>query len=339
MTLRYLILALTTRCNLACASCYNGNLQEKMDMSRAVLDKALELAGRGDGMFHLQLTGGEPTLVPDLIRQAVRRARSLSRPCTIGIQTNGTMLTPELAAFFTTNQVQVGVSLDGPPEIHEALRGQAAQTLRGLRMLETHGVPFRVTTVASQATVSHLDRLVWMLAGFGQARGIGLDLLINKGRAVQGLAPADVSTLGSGLQNMIAALNAVNRRRSLPLQLRELELIKQPPSSRAEERFFCHACRGESIAVHPDGRLFPCGQTLGDPRFDAGSVWQPERKKSTALSAISLLSEHCTDCPLEGRCPGECPSRLYYNRAATPRLACEMYRVLWRSISDKKNLS
>jgi len=255
------------------------------------------------------------------------------RSVTIGIQTNGTCLNPDLVELFRTFDVQVGVSLDGPPAVHHALRGQASQTLRGLQLLEARGVPFRVTTVVSRENVGHLDRLVWLLAGFGQARGIGLDLLVRKGRAIQGsaVAPADASALRNGLHAMAAALQAVNRWRSVPLQLRELELLRRPGSTSTDPRFFCHACRGQSVAVHPDGRIFPCGQTLGDPNFAAGTIENPEPACLTVLQGIHLTSEHCRSCPLQRRCPGECPSRLHANRSDNPTLACELYRALWEA--------
>ena len=59
------------------------------------------------------------------------------------------------------------------------------------------------------------------------------------------------------------------------LHLRELELLKLPPAKKGEKRFFCHVLRGQSMAVHPNGSLFPCGQTLGDKHFTAGNLlWQ-----------------------------------------------------------------
>jgi uncharacterized protein len=329
MDIRYLILALTTRCNLHCVYCYSGPVAEPADMSAAVLDRALDLVRDGRGPFHLQLTGGEPTLVPQSIERAVRRARSLTRPCTIGIQTNGTLLDAGLVEFFRRFGVQVGVSLDGPPTVQESLRGEAAKTFRGLQLLESHGVPFRVTTVVSGANVGHLDRLVWTLAGFGRARGIGLDLLVRKGRAG---APAAVETAGAsalrtGVGAMMAALDAANQCRAAALQLRELELIRDAAVSGGRP-FFCHAAKGQSAAVGPDGRLFPCGQTMGDPRFAAGSLWQPEPDRLAISGTIDLPDKDCAGCPLEGRCPGDCPSRLHYNRSDHPELICELYRAL-----------
>lgn len=332
MDVRYLILSLTTRCNLNCVYCYNGGERKKADMSEAVLKQALALIAEGERSFHLQLTGGEPTLVPDLIEAAVLGAKALERPCSIGLQTNGTLLTPGLAKFLKYAGVQAGVSLDGPPSMQNALRGQAGDTLRGLRLLDDHGVPFRVTTVVSENNAPFLEHLVYVLATFANARGIGLDLLTDKGRAKGSdvVLPASPRSLREGAKSMLKALNAVNSRRQVPLEFRELNLLKRAAEGKmGEPRAFCRACLGQSAAIHPDGRLYPCGQTMGDPLFEAGSVWAPAAGKLKIASVLRLSSENCGECPLKDICPGECPSRLHYNRTGNPGLACELYRVLW----------
>ncbi len=322
----YLILALTTRCNLRCRYCYHGDVAAPLDMSEPVLRRAMGLAAAGGAPFHLQLTGGEPTLAPELIQMALDTAGACDNCRSVGIQTNATRLTPPLLRLLKAPNVQVGVSLDGPPEIHEWQRGLAAQTLQGLQRLEAAGIPFRVTTVVTRANASTLDRLVLCLAGFNQARGIGLDLLVHKGRVrdTGGVMPAGAAQLVDGLRRMLVALDAVNARRQRPLRLRERDLVAREGASAA----FCHACRGESLAVHPDGRLFSCGQTLGDADFMAGTVDAPQYDAPARLQKYHPAHADCRTCDLEDRCPGDCPSRLHYNMPETQRLACTMYRAI-----------
>ncbi len=332
--INYLILVLTSRCNLHCTYCYHGNPGERQDMANTTLDQAFALAAQGSGPLHVQLSGGEPTLVPELIEAAAGHVAALHRACTMGIQTNGTCLNERLIALFKRYQLQVGVSLDGPPAIQEQVRGRAAETLRGLQLLESYGVPFRVTTVVSNRNVEYLDRLAWLLAGFRQALGVGLDLLVVKGQArdAAALAPAEPEALIRGIASLVKTLDIINHRKAIPLQLRELELVKRMLVSKKtvanRRRSFCYAQQGGSLAVHPDGRLFPCGQSLGDPQFAAGSV---ERRAPLPLFPQKTLAElvaDCRSCPLENRCPGDCPSRLHYNRACNPVLACDLYRTL-----------
>jgi len=341
MKIRYLILVLTTRCNLSCRYCYNGTPAEPADMSDAVLKEALALTESGGIPFHVQLTGGEPSMVPALMESAVKQAGQSDLCTGIGVQTNGTCLTPALLKLFREYEIQVGVSLDGPPKINERQRGMTGETLGGLRMLEEEAIPFRVTTVVTGENAAFLDRLVLSLGGFSQVRGIGLDLLVDKGRAVvsPGIAPAGKHSLKNGITGMIHALDFVNASRRIPIRLREKDMLFKRAhtetlaagDARKTKFDFCHACRGESAAVYPDGGLFPCGQTAGDSRFSAGTVWNPLPGALTIPVSAIGDAEKCRSCDIRAFCPGDCPSRLYYNRISDREPACELYRALWKA--------
>jgi uncharacterized protein len=296
------------------------------------MQQAVDLAGTNGVSFHLQLTGGEPALVSPLIETSAALARKIGRCHTIGIQTNGTCLSRKILTIFKKYDIQVGVNLDGPPQVHQNERGMAAQTLRGLRLLESAGIPFRVTTVVTQANAAKLDELVLILAGYSMARGIGLDLLVRKGRALNkdGALPADHPTLEKGLQRMGATLNAVNIRRAVSIQWREWDLLFPNGNSPKRPSGFCHAGLDQSIAVTPDGRIFPCAQTLEDERFAAGTVRLLHGERLSRLKMYRAPSAPCVDCEVSAICPGDCPSRLYYNQNRYSSLICVLYRTLYR---------
>lgn len=333
MTLRMLVLSLTTRCNLACRYCYAGCSPYGIDMSRDVIERALDMIVPGVPC-HIQMTGGEPTLVPELIELTADMARRGGRDVSLAVQTNATLLTSDLVHLFKTRGIQVGVSLDGPPDIQQKLRGRAADTLKGLHLLDAMDVPFRATTVVSQVNAARLHELVLLLAGFRQSLGVGLDLLVGKGRAgeTNGPSPATPEAIREGVGRMAGTLDMVNARRNIPLRLRELELVRDA-SRRSEKRTFCYACRNESLAVHPDGRIFPCSQTMGDERFTAGDVWKPDHERLKALAGRTLDGDQCLNCGLAQSCPGECPSRLFYNSPNKSLLICEVYQTLWRTMN------
>ncbi len=330
----YLILVLTTRCNLRCSYCYHGDPKELLDMEPVTLKQAFARAASGTGPLHIQLTGGEPGLVPDLIEQAGGLAQTLTRPWTMGLQTNGTFINGRIVDLVRRFNLQVGVSLDGSPQTHESLRGMAAETLRGLMLLEAEQIPFRVTTVVGNGNADRLDRLAWMLAGFSQARGIGLDLLVMKGKAAQGDGaplPAEPGQLVRGIEALVASLVSINRQRKIPLRLREWDLVRRLLSGAEQPvRTFCQAGAAASLAVRPDGRCFPCGQTLGDLRFEEDITIE---SGCPVLPTVSLAASRrdCSGCPLEHRCPNECPSRLLYNDPKTHQLACTLYQTLARA--------
>jgi len=218
----------------------------------------------------------------------------------------------------------------GPPAVQEKIRGNGAATIRGMKLLSDANMEFRVTAVVTRQNAGHLHELALLLAAFPTSRGLGLDLLIRKGRAakLETIAPPSEEALKIGIIRLAETLRRINTRRSIPIQLREWERIKERCARKTGE--YCHACRGESLAVLPDGALFPCSQTAGDPAFACGAVDDPDMSKITALSGLTLHGEQCGSCPLASRCPGDCPSRLHYNGIRNSRLACVMYQTLWQ---------
>jgi uncharacterized protein len=126
--------------------------------------------------------GGEPTLMgAAFFRKAVELQKRYARPgstITNAIQTNATLITDEMAELFGREKFLVGVSLDGPAEIHDRYRvyagpaagGHAAdapapdapaarprgshdQVLRGIERLRKHKVEFNILVLVSQANV------------------------------------------------------------------------------------------------------------------------------------------------------------------------------------------
>lgn len=119
-----LTLGLTYRCNLRCSMC--GTWQKGAERSRdeltteeisRILDEARELGGR-----ELILVGAEPLTrenLPDIVRDAKQRGFP------VHIVTNGTLLTPALSSKLVSAGLESAtVSIDGPSEIHDEVRGR-----------------------------------------------------------------------------------------------------------------------------------------------------------------------------------------------------------------------
>ncbi len=327
MDIRFLILALTERCNLRCRYCYMKAGSHGKDMSPEVMERAFGLLSP-DHQALVQLSGGEPCLVPDMMEHAAHLCSNLRKRPGLAMQTNATLITPRIIRIIKRHDIQVGISLDGLPDLQDSIRGKATETLRGMRLLEQEGIPFRVTTVVTGENVGQLHALALMLGGFSCCMGIGLDLLVNQGRARSGrISSPSAEELRSCARRLCETLTRINSRRKTPIVLRELELCRKA----SRRRPFCHAASGHSLAVSPDGGLYPCGQTMRDSRFRMGTVFRPEIPDTSILQQTRLLSEACHTCPLDGRCPGDCPSRLFYNQGAPP-LACAMYQGLAGSV-------
>ena len=105
--------------------------------------------------------GGEPTLMGlDFFERVVEVAEKYKKPgqrLLHTMQTNGTKLDDEWAAFFKENNFLIGLSVDGPKEIHDTYRvnkggaGSFDQVMRGWEVLKKHGVDFNILCTVHDA--------------------------------------------------------------------------------------------------------------------------------------------------------------------------------------------
>jgi uncharacterized protein len=155
-------------CNLDCKYCfylekeklYPGETQWRM--SDAVLTEYVRqyIASQPQDEINFAWQGGEPTLLGvEFFRKAVALQKQFAGGKTISnaIQTNGTLLNDEWCAFLAENKFLVGLSVDGPAELHDKYRVDKRQqptfaaVMRGLESLKKHGVEFNTLTVVNRA--------------------------------------------------------------------------------------------------------------------------------------------------------------------------------------------
>lgn len=116
-TLRALTLLLSHRCNLKCSYCYQhertGPARMEWRTARAAVDLLLTNA---PAQCAVELSGGEPTLEPALLRRCVKYLRSTTPPgfaVDCSLTTNGTLLGDDLLAFLADHDVRLDISFDG----------------------------------------------------------------------------------------------------------------------------------------------------------------------------------------------------------------------------------
>jgi uncharacterized protein len=109
--------------------------------------------------------GGEPTLMGlDFFRRAMNLVEELRRPeqaIAHTIQTNCTLVDDDWASFLAEHDFLVGVSVDGPREMHDAYRVDKGgkptfdRVMRGLDRLRAHGVRWNALTTVHRANEQH----------------------------------------------------------------------------------------------------------------------------------------------------------------------------------------
>ena len=159
-------------CNLDCQYCFYLAKEElypsgRFRMGDDVLDLYVrQLIEAHDGTeVTLAWQGGEPTLMGlDFFRRVVETAERYLRPgqhVLHTLQTNATLLDEEWARFLAEHGFLVGVSIDGPPSLHDAFRVDkkgrptSERVLRRLAVLRAHGVDYNLLCTVHAANAGH----------------------------------------------------------------------------------------------------------------------------------------------------------------------------------------
>jgi uncharacterized protein len=168
----FILVKLASRCNIKCTYCYwfrDAMVYEKPAVLTPEAEDAfcarLEEHIREFSLpfFLLVFHGGEPLLFPKRRFDAfLKKLRAVEERtgCMIkrGITTNGILVDEEWIKLFREHDVSVTVSLDGPAEINDKFRvgfkgeGTLAQTLRGLKMLQSAGLEPGLISVCNPGT-------------------------------------------------------------------------------------------------------------------------------------------------------------------------------------------
>lgn len=163
----------TKACNLRCAHCYAeaGKFapdELTTEERKKVVDQVYDA-----GVVALSFSGGEPLVCKDLLEVAEYASK---KGLYISLATNGTLITKDVAKKLRESGVRyVEVSLDGPPEVHNAIRGMDCfeKTVEGLRnCLETEGI---MTCIAMTVMKTNKEYIPYMVEF---AKEIGVDRFI-----------------------------------------------------------------------------------------------------------------------------------------------------------------
>ncbi|MGE5227847.1 MAG: anaerobic sulfatase maturase [Planctomycetaceae bacterium] len=156
-------------CNLDCTYCFflskellypGSRFRMADDLLETYLRQLIEAHANAPEVA-VAWQGGEPTMMGlDFFRRSVELAEGLKRPgqrLVYTIQTNGTLLDDDWGAFLAEHRFLVGLSIDGPREVHDTYRvdkggkGSFDRVMEGLDVVRRHGVQWNALTTIHAA--------------------------------------------------------------------------------------------------------------------------------------------------------------------------------------------
>lgn len=332
-----LVMKATRLCNLRCTYCHAWKEGPNQVMTFEVLAKATRdilqsEARRVSFAWH----GGEVTILPiSFFRKALWLQRMFAREgqsVSNVIQTNATRLTDDWITLFEAGNFKIGVSIDGPREIHDRRRltkaGQPTweKVRLGIARLREANLGWGALVV--------VDHEVAQLG----AKAL-LDCLLELGIsdvALLNVIPDNPSHQANGadylpwpryiefLSNMFHCWWPQYRDK---VKIRELlGLINNVSGHAPNTCVLAGDCMGQYLTVEPNGGLSACDKYIGDSEFEFGNILHSNlntllgksRNFARARSDAKLEVAKMKDCKYLPVCRGGCPHDRRLNRLHQP---------------------
>ena len=347
-------------CNLACEYCYylekGGIPGERVGEGAAgvpprMADDVLEsyiaqhIAASPDEIIRFSWHGGEPTAFGlDGFRRIValqRKYRPAGRVIANGLQTNGTLLDEDWGRFLAAEGFSVGLSLDGPRELHDRFRrtkdGKPTFDLamRGYEILRRHGVATDILCVVSAVSVRFPLDIYHFFRSIGAAYVSLLPLVERLAEAPARVTPVSVPSAAWG--EFLCAIfdewveNDIGR---IKVQIFE-EAARTAFGQEHSLCIFRPVC-GDIPVVERNGDFYSCDHYV-DAAHHLGNIRETrlaELLESPAQRAfgqakLDTLPRVCLSCEVRAMCHGECPkNRLLLSPDGEPgwNYLCPGYR-------------
>jgi len=318
-------------CNLECRYCYyleTASLDPAgapLRMTEDVLDRyiAQHLAAAPGPQVAFSWHGGEPTVLGlDYFRRIVELQRKHRPPgwhIVNGMQTNGLLLDDAWCRFLAAEGFRVGLSLDGPQELHDAYRvtrGGEPTHLRVMRAFERlvrHQVATDILTVVHDRNVRHPLRVYRYLRGIG-AESVSFLPLVERVRGAGGgvtsrTVPADA--YGVFLCDVFDEWLARDRGR-ISVQL--FDEATRPALGLEHSLCIFRPTCGDVPVIEHNGDFYSCdhfvdaAHRLGNiATTTLGELIESEAQRAFGDAKRDGLPGYCRTCEFLAMCNGGCP--------------------------------
>jgi uncharacterized protein len=300
-----LTLVLTHACDLACAYCSAGPKDgRRLDeaLGRRAIERAVASLGAG-GRLDLGFFGGEPLLEWPLARRLLRFARERAEVFA-SLTTNGTHLSERVARELLEDEVDVTVSIDGLPEVHDAERrlaggrGSFEAARAAFERLAALDRPPRVLSVVRPRNVSRLVEGIRSLVALG-ATVFRPSLDFHARWSLE-----DVKVL----EEAVAGLGELYAESFPQVSIGWLDTKVALLTGALPAPIACGFGRGE-IALAPSGRLYPCERLVQDDRserFVIGHVNEGEGAFARHPARCAPGDSACGGCAARPFCSNAC---------------------------------
>jgi uncharacterized protein len=341
-------------CNLACSYCF---FEETLE---AYIRQLIET--HRSNQVTVAWQGGEPTLMGvDFYRKAIEyqeKYRCSGMTFENTMQTNGTLLDDEWCQFFKENDFLIGISIDGPRHLHDAHRVDKGgsptfdKVMRGLRLLQKHGVEYNVLVTVNRLTADHPKEVYRFLRDEAKTEWIQFIPVIER------MNPDGMNLVQEGEQVSHRSVRPEQFGRfliqvfdewvhndvgTIYVQTFEAALrnwMRMPTSGMCVFEKTC----GYGLALEHNGDLYACDHFV-EPEYLLGNIKEEHMLKMVGSDEqtqfgqdkYDTLPQYCLECPVLFACNGECPKNRFID---TPdgesglNYLCAGYKAFFQCVDE-----
>jgi uncharacterized protein len=319
------------RCNLDCRYCYYlekellypqaGPPRMADDLLEEYIAQQIAIAPGPEVTFSWH--GGEPTVLGlEYFRRIVElqgKHRPNGRRITNGIQTNGVLLTDDWCRFFAAERFAVGLSLDGPPALHDAYRvtrdGKTTHepVMRGYRLLRKHKVSVDLLCVVHARNVQYPLDVYRFFREIGAEYVSFIPLVEPRPGSPDGVSERTVPPRAFG-DFLCSIFDEWFRRDVGRIIVQNFEEAARPALGLDHSLCVFRPTCGDVPVVEHNGDFYSCDHFV-TPEHRLGNTRETplvQLLESPAQEAFGrakqqALPTYCQECDVRGMCNGGCP--------------------------------
>jgi uncharacterized protein len=320
-------------------------------MSEDILERYIvqHLQASTEQVIGFSWHGGEPTLAGiEFFRKAVeiqKRHQPSGAKIINGIQTNGTLLNKEWCDFLSKEEFVVGISMDGPPGMHDRYRlskdkrATFSRVLRGYRMLQKYRIFTEILCVVNS------DNVNYPLEVYRFFRELGvhfLTFLPLVERLPESVSEVSDRSVPAGLFGVF--LNAIfDEWTEKDIGAVKIQIFEEAARTAFRQDhtlcIFKKTCGGVPVIEH-NGDFYSCDHYV-DPSYKLGNINRhtlaqlldhPEQR-TFGQAKKETLPRYCRECEVLDMCNGECPKNRFITTPsgeAGLNYLCEGYKQFFR---------
>ena len=322
-------------CNLGCTYCYylgkkdlyasSGSLRMSDDILERYIKQHIEASS--DDTIFFSWHGGEPLLAGiDFYKKAVsiqKKNLPSGRKVLNGIQTNGTLLDEEWCHFLKSENFIIGISIDGPPDLHNKHRITPAgdhtseRVLRGYELLKKFKITSEILCVVNSANSLHPLEVYNFFRQLGTEYLSFLPLVERDPSGEAGVSDSSVRPEDFGrFLSVIFDEWAGHDIGKIKVQIFE-EALRPAFNQDHTLCIFKTDCGGVPVLEH-NGDFFSCDHFVDHVHMIGNILQKPvsemlddPQQKRFGKAKSQTLPRYCLQCDVLSMCNGECPKNRF----------------------------